>query len=231
MPTDMTVQVNLASTLKTTLANLADLRNQPAMNRAKLRIGVVALQDQRRHFREQSDGPGKWPPLSDTTVVMRKGGPMIFTDADIAAKRSKLKTMRDSNRLYVSLTPEAPDNVFNVLPSAVQVGTNVSYAKVHQTGGRAQFTFGEEEKKRFAKNVSATRRGFSKPRKRKAGARRWPRGKSPWNPLYFKLRGAFRKMDGKSFRVPRRKFLIAPPRDWTKKYARIVAQAIKTARK
>lgn len=176
-------------------------------------VGTMACEDLRDHFRAQSEAGSTWPELSVVTVVLRRGGPKVYTLADIEAKRGQLKKLRDTNELYRSLEPGAPGNVLEVLPRGlgVRVGTRLQRAKRLQKGGRSHFRFDEAMAERFKRNVSPVKRGRRKPAARKSGKRRvWKRaGKvSPWNPLYFRLRGALRKMSGKSYRVPARPFIV-----------------------
>lgn len=175
-------------------------------------VGVQALEDVRDAFDRDSRPGGAWPDLSVPTVVLRRGGPKLFGPADVAAKRATMKKLRDTNLMYLSLTPGAAGNVLDAIPGGVRVGTNLRRAAVHNKGGRTTFVFGPEEEARFEQNVSAVLPGNRRPRALKSGKRRqWKRaGKaSPWNPWFFQMRAAFRKMRGKSYRVPRRRFLYA----------------------
>ena len=224
--------VIVSEQLQRTLGKLAALDNQPEMVAAKRAIGVMALQDEKQHFKEQMD-PDKttWPKLGNVTVIMRKRGslPKIYDEADIAEKRGKLELVYASSRLFQSLTPGATGNIMDVRPGAVRVGTNVEYAALQQEGGMTQFAFGQDEEKRFGANVSNVLRGRRRPAKRKDGKRNvWKkRGLvSPWNSFFYKLRAMLRKMRGKSYRVPARPFLIKPKDAWVSKYCRILSGAI-----
>lgn len=225
--TDIVIGGNLMRIFK----RLADLDNQPAMRAAKRQVGTLALQDQRRHYAEASEHPSAagWPDLSPVTVILRPGGTRIYGDADIETKRRSLKVLRDGNRMYASLTPSAPGNVFDLLPQAVRVGTNVTYADTHQSGGHSTFRFGAADEKRFRRNVSRTKRGFKAPPASKDGKRRsWKRAgkESPWNPFFFRWLAVLRGMRGKRFPVPPRPFVREPTQAEAAKYARIVEAAI-----
>ncbi len=224
-------QITVSPECRSMLGRLGALDNQPEMAIAKKQIGVVALQDEQREFRERSvASTTPWVPLSDGTVILRQGGPKIYDESDVSAKRDSLKLLRETNRMYASLTPSAPGNVLDVLPGAVRIGTAVSYAVTQQEGGPAVFKFGPEQEARFERNVSKTLRGMRKPRALKSGAKRvWKAaGKTtPWNPFYFKWRAIFRQMNGQTYHVPARPFVIAPKPEWVSKYVHLVEAAIR----
>jgi len=205
------VVVNVDGRLRRRLKRLQHLAGDREMVKARRRIGVLALQHQRERFREQAQGGKDWPGLSDVAVVLRRGGPRIFDEADVDAKRQGVEILRDTNRTYASLTPGSPGNVLNDTPEGVEIGTNLKRAQRHHTGGSTTFRFGDAEEKRFTKNVSPTKRGRRRPRRRADGRRHsWKGKESPWNPLFFKLRGGLRKMDGKSYRLPKRTVVGKP---------------------
>jgi phage gpG-like protein len=223
------VEVVVSEGLRRRLAALAALDAQPEMAQAKAQIGAMALQDQARGFAALSAGGGTWPELSDVTVILRRGTTKIYDEGDISAKRQNLKMLRETGRLYASLTPGAPGNILDVVPGAVRVGTNVAYAAVQQRGGMATFRFGEAEERRLEQNVSRVTRGRRTPAPRKGGKRHeWAkRGRTaPWNPFFFRLRAVLRKMAGKTYRVPPRPFLRAPTAGEIAKYARVVREHI-----
>lgn len=97
-----------------------------------------ALADSTRHrFEAQKDPEGKpWRPLSEMTILGRLGGvskaytkKMNFT---ARAKRQigNMKILQASRRLELSIT-------HHVSRDAVEVGSNVIYAAIHQFGGEA----------------------------------------------------------------------------------------------
>lgn len=104
-------------------------RNFENPRRALRQIGILMVAESQRSFREQQHGRDKWPPRSDVNV--------FGIIADFAAgKRSpparrfeRRPALRDTGRLASSIA-------FKVYGrSVVEVGTNVSYAGVHQEGG------------------------------------------------------------------------------------------------
>jgi len=232
---DVEVTVMPSAGLLNTLVNLRRLDRHPALVQAKRAIGIAALQDQRLGFVAKSrPGASPWPALGFTTVVLRPGGPKLYDEGDVAAKRSRIMLLRATNRLFASLTPGAPGNVFDLSPAAVRIGTDVAYAELQQRGGTTTFKFGPEEYKTFRRNVSPFKRGmgFAKGPYRALRAptarRNWKALglESPWNPFYFRTLAVLRKMRGKSYRVPARPFLVPPTAEQQAKYARILSQAI-----
>ena len=223
----MEADILVGRRLKKKLAALADAGNSREMERAKRRIGVMALQDQQAHYR--AGAAGGFAPLGDVAVMLRPGGPKIFGPTEIALKRQGVKILRDSNRLYASLRPQAPGNVLDVLPAGVRVGSSVRYGSDHFHGRRVRFRFGREEEARFDRNVSAVKAGFRRPARRADGKRHsWAaRGKeSPWSEFYFKAKAGLRKMHGKSYKLPARRFLRRPVLRELTQYARVVVEAL-----
>ena len=192
-------------------------------------LGVAALRDVRREFVEHSR-PGNpfWPKVGFATAILRPGGPRIYGDEEVEAKRGRLLKMRVTNRLLDSLTKGAPGNVFREGKLEVEVGTRDSRAAVLHRGGRTKpFEFTEELRRRFRKNVSRTLPGMRKPRALKSGRRRkWTaRGKqSPWNPFFFIWRNVFRKWEreGRTFKLPARPIITRPDAERMRRYVRIV---------
>lgn len=230
MSDDVSIDVTANPKLERALADLAELNEHEEMERAHVQVATLALAHQREHFRDSAAGRGDWPELGAVTVVLRPGGPKLFEEADIETKRKGLKIMQQTNRLYQALTPAAPGNVMEALPDWVRVGVSLAYAARLHAGGESAFQFGKAERARFAKNVSPTKRGSRRPAPRKGGKRHsWKkRGKvSPWNEFYFKLRGALRKMSGRSYHVPARPIVRTPKPEWVKQYAAIIHGAVK----
>lgn len=119
-------------------AALAELaRRTDDMSPAMREIGSALLSDFQDNFEGQHDPEGKpWRPLSEMTVIGRIGGvkktytkKMRFT---ARAKRlmGDLKMLQASHRLELSLTYQASKD-------AVEAGTNVVYAAIHNFGGEA----------------------------------------------------------------------------------------------
>ena len=134
----------------------------PEMEKAKLRIGQLELQAQKRDFVERSQ-PGRppWPELSPVTIVLRRRGrgSMIYGEEQLEFRRWKTKKMRDEGLLLASLTAGAPDNVLEAYPFAIHIGTTRPGARTHQGGGSSTFIFDREKQKRFDENVSRTKKG------------------------------------------------------------------------
>lgn len=236
MSPEISVDITVSPSLKARLTKLAALNSSPEMEKAKRQIAVLALQDQQREFHERSAGEGAratiWPPLSDITVIMRKAGAFgrIYGEEDVAAKRATIAPLRDSNRMFASLQPNAPGNIMEVAKDSVRVGSGVAYGPTHQKGGSATFKFGPEEEKRFDQNVSATKRGMKKPERLSRFATHvWKGTKrgSPWNTFYFKTKGALRKMAGKTYHVVARPFIHRPTTEESTKYRDVVSAAVK----
>ena len=218
--------MSVSATITIPERTLKDIRRvlSPARQRVALkRVGALALHDARKDFREASEpADTRWPALGNVTVILRKGGPRIHDEADIKQKRAGLKKLRDTNELYMSLSEGRPGNVFRVDRRGVRVGTSLKRAQVHQTGGRVAFTWTAREEKRLERNLSATKRGFRRPRRRKDGKRRqWKAAgkESPWSELFFRTRGGLRKMRGRSYKVPKRVIVRKPGAQREARYA------------
>lgn len=80
-------------------------------------IGEALLHSTQRRF-EAKAGPdgGRWAPFAEETLRR------------MPARRKPPELLRDTNRLYSSI-------VFEAASEAVEVGTNVVYAAIHQFGG------------------------------------------------------------------------------------------------
>ncbi|HUT25382.1 MAG TPA: hypothetical protein VM492_13645 [Sumerlaeia bacterium] len=218
-----TVEVTVKSAqVEAMLAAAAkDLAGGPEMRDCLEAMGEVGLAFEQRQFIEHSAAADPfWAPLSDPTVILRRGAPRIFTQADIEAKRSRQKKQRDTGVLFASLGRNAAGNVFEIGQMQIAVGTRDSRAATLHSGGvTGPFEFDEEKKALLKKNVPPTRvnagtgKRFSTPRKLKSGKRHeWKaKGKeSPWNPLYFFWRAVMRKWEreGRRGRVPARPIIV-----------------------
>lgn len=104
-----------------------------AVRGLQLRVGMVALSLIKEAYvtkaRGGTDAAGLfWPPLADSTIRRRRRG------------GQKSEILRDTGRLLNSLSPGvsgpsgSTDQVFEVRPGEVVVGTNVEYAKYHHDG-------------------------------------------------------------------------------------------------
>jgi phage gpG-like protein len=99
--------------------------------RALKQIGVLMVAESQRAFKDQAFGGKKWP---------ARGAVNVFgIIADFAAGRKpparrfeSRPALRDTGRLASSIAFQL------VGTNVVEVGTNVQYAAVHQTGGKVQ---------------------------------------------------------------------------------------------
>jgi len=154
-------------------------------------------------------GGSRYAPLSVVTEALRASGkgPKAYSLDDLKDRRSP--PLQDKRLLLMSFDPDVETGrgaVRRVTPTEATFGSNLERAHLMQVGGSSQFTFGDKEEKRLKSNLSPTKRG-RRFRKSKDGKRRqWKRqGKeSPHNEDYYKMLGAMRKMDGKSYAVPER---------------------------
>lgn len=97
----------------------------------------------RERFVEQSRGGGEWPPLAPSTIAGRRKGAdsQGQSDADTSAAifqaqgvpASEASILIDTATLLGSITPGTAS--VERISAGVRVGSNVEYAKYHQTGG------------------------------------------------------------------------------------------------
>lgn len=199
--------------------------NHPSTHRALVAVGEAAVADVKRDVMRSSSPGGSYTKLGFVTVIMRRqGGKKIKDDKDVKALRNKAKTkpLQDTRHGLRSLQRGEPGNVFEVGKLFVRVGTNVSHFAAHQKKHRSSpFQFDEA---RFERNVRKTSPG--KKSKTTKGGRR-SRAKKKWNPFFFRMRGALRKMQGKSFDVKARP-IIQQRRidDRTEKYVRLFERTL-----
>jgi phage gpG-like protein len=124
------------------------------------RVGVIYLAYTRERFLRLSKSQGKdeWPPLADYTklkrlkrvnksrlrrilntmgVQLRKAGQADSESSRLQrliADDSRFPILRDTGYLFNSLSVGGPGNVLSVSDEAMEVGTAVEYAIVHQRG-------------------------------------------------------------------------------------------------
>lgn len=96
--------------------------------RALKQIGALMVAESQRSFREQQHGRDKWDPRAPVNVYgiisdFAKGG------TPPARRFQRRKVLLDTTRLSGSIAPKVLGR------TAVEVGTNLSYAGVHQYGG------------------------------------------------------------------------------------------------
>lgn len=89
---------------------------QPALKQ----IGELMVASIHKNFEEQGR-PTKWAPLSPMTLAMRRN-----------KDKSSIKILQDTGRLRNSITYDATRSG----GTAVAIGTNVKYGKIHQYGGK-----------------------------------------------------------------------------------------------
>lgn len=162
-------------------------------------IGIAALRLVSENFIGQGSTTGRWKSLSPVTVLLRRrgAGAKIADEADLAAKRSRIKILQDTGLLFQSLSLGAQGNILETGNMQVTVGTSDRKVQIHQKGGVSEpFSFGGENRKRFEANI--VKRLPGAPQKR-------PGGKSTHsNPFYGKWFVILTGMQGKRFPIPRR---------------------------
>jgi phage gpG-like protein len=84
-----------------------------------LNAGKIHLKFLRRRFLSASRGGGTWKPLAASTLKQKKPNRGI---------------LRETDRLVDSLEPGHPDNILQVMPRGVRVGSKVPYLRFHQFG-------------------------------------------------------------------------------------------------
>jgi len=128
MPTTLEIQVDA----NPMLAFFGRLRNTlDAPNRDREGVGQGAMQAvhvyagaMRRRFGEAAGGDGTWPKLKPATIARKK---------KLTAWPERILYL--TGRLYSSLVPDEPDNVFDVMSDRIRYGTATPYAGYHQSGG------------------------------------------------------------------------------------------------
>ena len=107
-------------------------RNLDKPTKALKQIGALMVAESQRAFKAQTFDGKAWPPRSDVNVF---GIIADFHAGKRAPPQRRFQTrpaLRDTGRLAASIT-------FNVIGNrAVEVGTNLPYAEVHQTGGEVE---------------------------------------------------------------------------------------------
>jgi phage gpG-like protein len=94
-----------------TLDRIERLATNPAAIMSAIATFLVSRTQ--RHFQTETGPDGKWQPLSPRTAARRIG----------RRQRGTAHILRDTNRLYSSITGEASD-------TEASVGTNVLYAAI-----------------------------------------------------------------------------------------------------
>lgn len=94
-------------------------------------MGLILDRSFKRQF--QSSGKPKWKPLAPITVFYRRN----HSD----------KPLLDTGRLMRSYTTRTADGIYNLSSKQLVIGSNLSYAAVHQFGGESNM----QEKRWFRK--------------------------------------------------------------------------------
>ena len=217
--------------LQAKLAQLGRIaKGQEPQCRAMMReIGINAMADVQRDFEVRSRGQAaqgvSWRPISPMTALFRRRGrwAKIETNAHLQQRAGWAPIMRDTGKLFASISPLGPSSVFAVQPLSVTVGTNDRRAETLHSGGSSTFTFTPELQKRFDANVAKVLKGH-KPQFTPKG--RKSRAKKNWNRWYFVMRGWLRKASGTSFTVPARPIITPPSQQRMDSYATIAGKWI-----
>jgi hypothetical protein len=208
-------------------------------------MGQMGLKLERDSFLEHSKPSNEfWPRLGVATVILRKGGVKLLSDADVEAKRAGTPKLRDHQFLLDSLTVGGANNVFELEKNGVAVGTADRRAAVLHNGGETDpFVFDEEKRRIFAENVPALVHGapdkemyaeatgeYSDKRTHRM---EWKKHglPSPWNPLHFLWKGILRKWarEGRRGRVPARPIIVPPDEAGRKKLVSILRDYVRRA--
>ena len=153
-----------------------------------------------------------WAPVSTWTAALRRrgsDGPM-YSFQDLDARAKKLTPLADTGVLRQSMQLGRPGNITQTYPMALEWGTSLDYARLHQDGGSSTFEFGVEQLGRLRKNVPPTKRGRRAPAPVPGHRHQWARRglESPWNEAHFILRAAMTKAHGTSKSMPPRPMII-----------------------
>lgn len=109
-----------------TLDRLDRLADHPAPIMSA--IAALLVTSTQRHFERETGPAGKWQPLSPRTAARRVG----------RRQRGAGHILRDTTRLYSSITSEATD-------TEAAVGTNMLYGAIHQLGGDVKIPAREQD--------------------------------------------------------------------------------------
>lgn len=109
-----------------TLDRIERLAESPGSIMASIATFLVSRTQ--RHFQTGTGPDGKWQPLSPRTAAKRTG----------RRRRGTEHILRDTNRLYSSITGESSD-------TEAAVGTNLIYAAIHQLGGEVKIPAREQD--------------------------------------------------------------------------------------
>jgi len=86
--------------------------------------GLAIMRDIGERFEGEGMPPQRWQPLSPATILRRRKG----------KGKGRPKILQDTGHLKRSFMFGGPDNVFDVSPLHVTVGSKLNYAGIHQFG-------------------------------------------------------------------------------------------------
>ena len=113
-------------------------------------LGIV-----QKEYDERSMGKeGRWRPLSEVTVLLRRrgSGKKLKDQSDLNAK--KAQPLKDTGLARRSLSVGKPGNILEGSNMRVTWGSRIKYLLPHITGFISTFHFDKEKQDLFFKNVS-----------------------------------------------------------------------------
>ncbi len=181
-----------------------------------------ALEATRKHLIREYKGRARreWAKIKPSTRALSRGrtGAAITSYQQLRAQARRALPLIDTGETLRSLDRGHPLNVFNVHDMRGEVGSRSPILAKHQVTHETRFTFGPEKRARLERNVP--------PRLTRSRSQKW-------NRLYFQLRGAYRKMSGKTVTVPGRPLPTEPDRAtmaaMRRKIARRLADLVRQA--
>lgn len=105
-------------------AAITNIGGDPYLSPAFRNVGIDYLTFTRRRFNINSTGSGDWQSLSSRTIKRRRA----------KSGGNRFPILKDTEKLYDSLKPGDVNNILEVLPNGVKVGTAIPYATYHQYG-------------------------------------------------------------------------------------------------
>ena len=217
--------------LRSKLAQLGRIaKGEEPQCRAMMReIGLVAMADVQRDFDARSRGQAaqgvSWRPISPITALFRRRGRWgkMENAGHLRQRALWMPIMRDTGKLFASISPLGPGSVFTVQPLSVTVGTNDRRAERLHAGGSSTFAFTGDKQKRFDANVRKVLPGHKPDFTPKGNV---SHAKKNWNRWYFVMRNWLRKISGTSFTVPARPIITRPSPQRAETYATIAGKWI-----
>src|SRR3990167_5589447 len=185
-------------------------------------IAAQAAGWMKRSFETRMEGGSadgfSWPRLSGVTALFRTGSKVKRIE-DLPGLAARVNPLDDTGMLRNSLVG-GREHVRIIRNNGMMVGSALHYAELHQHGGSSALRFtdvaggdlklesqrGRQSKNKFLSN-HISMKGHARKKKRGRGMTKG------WNPEFFRLKGALKKMQGVT-RVPRR-IVLAPPQNET----------------